>query len=86
MPAPEMRLKLIDAAEIAETLAFISQWLTDVDHDQLSASFHRFVGADGYDLTTLRTDLTRFTFLLGNDDGEQLFGHDDGEQLAGPII
>jgi DNA replication protein DnaC len=28
----------------------------------------------GYDLAELRTDLARFTFLLGHDDGEQLFG------------
>lgn len=28
-----------------------------------------------YDLTAVRTDLARFTFLLG-DDGEQLFGTD----------
>ena len=43
---------------------------------QLVASFHRFIGAEGYDLTALRTDLARFTFLLGHDDGEQLFGTD----------
>jgi hypothetical protein len=28
----------------------------------------------GYDLASLRTDLARFTFLLGHDDGEHLFG------------
>jgi hypothetical protein len=31
------------------------------------------MGVDGYDLVELRTDLARFTFLLGHDDGEQLF-------------
>jgi len=36
-----------------------------------------FVGTDNYDLTALRTDLVRFTFLLGHDDGEQLFGTDE---------
>jgi hypothetical protein len=35
----------------------------------------RYVGTDGYDLTALRADLARCTFLLGQDDGEQLFGH-----------
>ena len=35
------------------------------------------------DLAGLRTDLARFTFLLGHDDGEQLFGHDEGEQPFG---
>ena len=34
------------------------------------------MGVDGYDLTEPRTDLARFTFLLGHDDGEQLFGTD----------
>jgi len=34
------------------------------------------VGTTGYDLNELRTDLARFTFLLGNDDGQQLFGPD----------
>lgn len=51
MPAAEVRLELIDAAELAETL---------------------------------RTDLARFTFLLGSDDGEQLFGHDRGEHMHRP--
>jgi hypothetical protein len=31
------------------------------------------MGTHGYDLADLRTDLDRFTFLLG-DDGEHLFG------------
>lgn len=76
MAAPEVRLELIDAAELAEALAFISQWLTGPDQAQLAASFGRFIGTDSYDLTGLRADLARFTFLLGQDDGEELFGHD----------
>ena len=83
MPAPQLHLDLTDAAELAEMLTFISQWLTGPDHAQLTASFGRFMGTDGYDLTQLRTDLARFTFLLGYDDGEQLFGHDEGEQPSG---
>ncbi|MBA3279777.1 MAG: hypothetical protein H0U22_13925 [Geodermatophilaceae bacterium] len=83
MPAAEVRLRLIDAAELAEALRFISQWLARVDRTQLAASFDRFVSADGYDLNALRTDLARFTFLLGHDDGEQLFGYDEGEELHG---
>jgi hypothetical protein len=55
-------------------LVFISQWLTDTDYAQLAASFHRFVGPDGYDLAALRTDMARFSFLLGSDDGKRLFG------------
>ena len=83
MPAPQAHLDLADAAELAETLTFISQWLGGTDHAQLAASFGRFIGTPGYDLTDLRTDLARFTFLLGHDDGEQLFGHDEGEQPSG---
>jgi hypothetical protein len=76
MPTPAVRLELIDATELAEMLTFISQWLAGPDEAELAASFRRYVGTDGYDLTELRTDLARFTFLLGADDGEQLFGHD----------
>jgi hypothetical protein len=51
-----------------------ARWLGGTDHAQLAASFGRFIGTQGYDLAELRTDLARFTFLLGHDDGEQLFG------------
>jgi hypothetical protein len=47
------------------------------DHTQLAVSFGCLIGTDGYDLTELRTDLARFTFPLGHDDGEQFFGHDE---------
>jgi hypothetical protein len=83
MPDSQVRLELVDAAELAEALTFISQWLSGTDQAQLAASFGRFVGTDSYDLPALRGDLARFTFLLGADDGEQLFGHDDGEALHG---
>ena len=76
MPAPQVHLESVDAAELAEMLTFIDQWLTGPDHAQLTASLARFVGVDGYNLTQLRTDLARFTFLLGHDDGEQFFGTD----------
>lgn len=76
MTADEVRLKLIDAAELAEMLTFISDWLAGPDQDQIADSFARFMGTDGHDhLTELRSDLARFSFLLGHDDGEQLFGH-----------
>jgi hypothetical protein len=74
MPAPLVHLDLADAAELAELLTFIRQWLGGTDHAQLAASYSRFIGTPGHDLTDLRTDLARFTFLLGYDDGEQLFG------------
>lgn len=34
------------------------------------------MGIDGYDLKDLIHDLARFMFLLGADDGEELFGLD----------
>ena len=74
MPAPQVHLDLAGAAELGEMLTFISQWLGGTDQAQLAASFGRFIGTQGYDLAELRTDLARFTFLLGHDDGEQLFG------------
>jgi hypothetical protein len=74
MPTSQVHLELIDATELAEMLTFISSWLAGPDQDQLAHSFARFMGTDGDHLTELRTDLARFTFLLGQDDGEQLFG------------
>jgi hypothetical protein len=74
MPDPQVHLTVADDIELAEMLTLIGQWLGGADQDQLGASFARFIGANGYDLAGLRTDLARFSFLLGNDDGEQLFG------------
>ena len=83
MPAPQAHLDLVDAAELGELLTCISQWLGGTDHAQLAASFGRFMGIQGYGLADLRTDLARFTCLLGHDDGEHLFGRDEGEQPPG---
>jgi hypothetical protein len=77
MPSPHVHGELGGAAELAEALTLLGQGLGGDDHAQLAASFQRFIGAEGYDLTALRTDLARFTFLLGHDDGEQLFGTDE---------
>lgn len=65
-----------DTAELGELLTFLRDWLGGNDNPQLAASLHRFVGTDGYDLNTLRADLARFAFLLGADDGNDLFGLD----------
>ena len=70
---PEVRLYAADAAELAEMLQFLSEWLAR-DPDRLSASLAQFVGHPAYGITQLREDLERFTFLLGGSDGEQLFG------------
>jgi len=74
MTNSELGLNLTDAAELGELLTFLSDWLNSSDSAQLAASLHRFVGAASYDLDSLRLDLTRFTFLLGADNGDQLFG------------
>jgi hypothetical protein len=70
---PEVKLDVTDAAELAEMLQFLSQWLTR-DAGRLGESLAQFVGHPAYGLGELRSDLERFVFLLGGSDGEQLFG------------
>jgi hypothetical protein len=73
IPMPEMKLDAVDAAELAEMLQFLSQWLNR-DPACLGASLAEFVGHPAYGIAQLRQDLERFVFLLGGSDGEQLFG------------
>jgi hypothetical protein len=61
-----------DAAELAELLQFLADWLA-TDQTHLDTSLARFVGNRSYDTHHLRTDLHRFGFLLGGNDGETLF-------------
>jgi hypothetical protein len=70
---PDMKLDVTDAAELAEILQFLSQWLAR-DPGRLGASLEEFVGHPAYGITQLRDDLERFVFLLGGSDGESLFG------------
>jgi hypothetical protein len=70
---PEVRLDVTDAAELAEMLQLLSQWLAR-DPARLGASMEDFVGHPVYGITQLRQDLDRFVFLLGGSDGEPLFG------------
>ena len=70
---PEVKLDTTDAAELAEMLQFLSQWLAR-DPARLAPSLAEFVGHPAYGLGELRSDLERFVFLLGGSDGEQLFG------------
>ena len=72
---PELRLDVVDAAELAELLQFLADWLAR-DPDRLGISLEAFVGHPAYGTAQLRQDLNRFTFLLGGDDGESLFGPD----------
>ena len=68
-----MKLDVTDAAELAEMLQFLGQWLAQ-DRGRLGASLEQFVGHPAYGVPQLRSDLERFVFLLGGSDGEQLFG------------
>jgi hypothetical protein len=70
---PEVRLNAADAAELAEMLQFLSEWLSR-DLGRLGACLAEFVGHPAYGLDQLRGDLERFVFLLGGSDGEDLFG------------
>ena len=70
---PEVKLDVTDAAELAEMLQFLSQWLAR-DPARLSVSLEGFVGHPAYGITQLRDDLERFVFLHGGSDGESLFG------------
>ena len=71
---PGITLDPADAAELAELLTFITQWLSGRQKHALADSFAAFVGHPAYTTGTLRADLHRFTFLLGPSDGEELFG------------
>jgi len=71
---PDMKLDAVDAAELAEMLQFISEWLAR-DPGRLGPSLQDFVGHPAYGTAQLRQDLERFAFLLGGSDGEPLFGH-----------
>jgi hypothetical protein len=59
---PEVRPDAAGAAELAEMLQFLSEWLAR-DPARLSASLEQFVGHPAYGTAQLRQDLDRFTFL-----------------------
>jgi hypothetical protein len=69
---PDIALDAGDAAELAELLQFLSDWLA-ADPATLGASLGRIIGHPAYRTDELRHDLDRFTFLLGGNDGEPLF-------------
>jgi hypothetical protein len=70
---PDVKLNVADAAELAEILQFLTQWLAR-DSGHLATSLAEFVGHPAYGLPQLRQDLERFIFLLVGSDGEPLFG------------
>ena len=71
---PSMNLDVVDAAELAELLQFLTGWITS-DPARLAPSLLAFVGHPAYGTQQLQDDLHRFAFLLGGNDGEPLFGH-----------
>ena len=71
---PQITLDPADAAEPAETLTLIANWLSGSQKHILAGSLAAFVGHPAYGIEALRADLHRFVFLLGVSDGEELFG------------
>jgi len=71
---PDVNLELSDAIELAELLTFLADWLSGRQRQTLADSLTTFVGHPAYDVDNLAADLHRFVFLLGPNDGEQLFG------------
>jgi hypothetical protein len=70
---PQITLDTSDAAELAETLAFLTDWLSGSQEQILRESLAAFVGHPAYDTSALTADLHRFAFLLGASDGKELF-------------
>ena len=71
---PDINLDLSDAIELAELLIFLADWISSSQHQTLTNSLTAFVGHRGYHVDELAATLHRFVFLLGLNDGEQLFG------------
>ena len=59
---PQITLDAVDAAELAETLTFLTGWLSGSQKQILADSFAAFVGHPAYDTDTLCADLHRFAF------------------------
>ena len=71
---PQITLDLADAAELAEMLTFLADWLSGSQEQTLAQSLAAFAGNPACNTEALRADLHRFVFLLGVSDGEELFG------------
>ena len=71
---PQITLDAADAAELAQTLTFLTSWLSGNQKQLLADSFAAFVGHPAHNTNALCADLHRFAFLLGETDGEELFG------------
>jgi hypothetical protein len=71
---PQITLDLGDAAELAEMLTFLADWLSGSQKPALDKSFAAFTGHTAYNTDTLRAGPHRFAFLPGPSDGEELSG------------
>ena len=71
---PQITLDTGDAAELAEMLTFLADWLSGSQKPALKESLAAFAGHPACNTDALRADLHRFAFLLGASDGEELFG------------
>ena len=70
---PGITLDPVDAAELAELLEFAARWLSGSQEQALADSFTTFAGHPAHNTGTLCADPHRFVFLLGGNDGEELF-------------
>ncbi len=73
MNTPNVHLQAADAAELAELLQFLDDWLSDA-RENLEASLSGFVGNRAYGVDQLRADLRRFRLLLDAAGGEPPVG------------
>ena len=71
---PGITLDPVDAAELAETLASLADWLSGSQNKPTPTASPPSSATPAYNTGTLRADLHRFVFLLGVSDGEELFG------------
>jgi hypothetical protein len=66
---PATSLPSADAAELADFLRFLGEWVAASQH-QLSDSLANFMGDHPYTVETLSHDLARFRALLSADDND----------------
>ena len=71
---PQTTLNPGDAAEPAQMLTFLADWLTGAQEQAPADSLTAFAGHTAHTTGTPCADPHRFAFLLGVSDGEELFG------------
>ena len=76
-PMTGVTLHPADAAELADILTFISDWLAR-DPARLQPSLAAIIGHPAYTTQHLSDDLDRFVFLLGGSDGDEFLAPEPG--------